>query len=498
MMFQSLKHPDSHIDDKHYDRAAESLFIELWQNCSLYFATIERQMAPNSPYSIPKRWTKRITLNKALKGNVCDLTSVMDVDEENGEDITTQHNNGKKKGKNDGPPPPIVPNDRAHQWIESLVDRDREIGNAKSLQKKNAKGKSKATASASTTSTKGYQDYTRSRDSRAINLAQFSHILDQLSEPLPLLLYHSADDEAALDQAFKAVQRTINLVSPIASESRPLALIFRTPMRWGSYAGHGFQDITRSWHPAAILEDTVIDLYRAPFIAGPIGGAIRQRLNAVLLPHLLEGRKVFNWPDRLHNNDKNLPSLLSPESPLALMEDMVARYRTNGHVELLRILERVQNSFVTTIGPPSSTLEAKVHASGVITSEVELAIKALYMVIPFDSPLLRGSDLETTQAMTSTIEENIFLYQRQIVGQGAANNDISCITQKYPHLQSDVFNISPISFDPSLLSRRVHDPCAVRGGLNFAALGELYRQKRSAQADQSRTTVSQRKWDFSF
>ena len=97
------------------------------------------------------------------------------------------------------------------------------------------------------------------------------------------------------------------------------------------------------------------------------------------------------------------------------------------------------------------------------------------------------------QAMTSTIEENIFLYQRHVVAQGAANNDISFIIKKYPHLQSDVFNISSIAFDPSLLNRRVHDPCAVNGALNFAEISERYRQKRRAQADQSRTIASHRK-----
>ena len=493
MMFQSLKHPDAHIDDKDYHRAADSLFIELWQNSSLYFATIERHMAPNAPYAIPKRWTKRITLNKALKGNVCDFTSVMDVDKAHEADIITLSKKGKKKGKAHEPPPPILPNDRADQWIESLADRDREIENAKASQKQKSKGKSKATTSAATTSTKGRQDYMSSRDSRAINLAQFAHILDKLSEPLPLLLYHSSDDESALERAFKAVKRTISLVSPTASESRPLPLIFRTPMRWSSFVSHGFQDITRSWHPAAILEDIVIDLYRAPFIAGQIGGVLRQRLDAVLRPHLSEGRKVFNWPDRLQNTEKNLPSLPSPESPLSVMEDSIARYRTNAHVELLRILERVQNSFVTTINPPSSTLDSKVHASGVITSEMDLAIQALYMVSPFDSLLLPGSDLYMIQAMTSTIEENIFLYQRHVVAQGAANNDISFIIKKYPHLQSDVFNISSIAFDPSLLNRRVHDPCAVNGALNFAEISERYRQKRRAQADQSRTIASHRK-----
>ena len=135
-----------------------------------------------------------------------------------------------------------------------------------------------------------------------VNLATYARVLDSMDDPLPTKLLFAHEDEELLSNVLKYAKSHADSLLRIPNPSPPLKLIIRTPVPWSDFAGNGPQDLVNVWHPAAILEDAVIALYRKDFIAGPIGGFIRQNLEECLCKYIINGTDdLFDWPDGLTN-----------------------------------------------------------------------------------------------------------------------------------------------------------------------------------------------------
>lgn len=378
MMFESLKHPETGIPEKSVPAAQRSLHAVMWNNLSYFCTAIEQHIGPGCHFEVPTRWTKRAALASALAGDVIDATSTVtgntSIDDPSGD----QARSTKKRAKTVQPlSQRIVANDRAFTWLLALDHKAKDKLEKKSKGKSKKLVKSPATIDDDELSLLFFKPKT---SDNPVNLATYARVLDSMDDPLPTKLLFAHEDEELLSNVLKYAKSHADSLLRIPNPSPPLKLIIRTPVPWSDFAGNGPQDLVNVWHPAAILEDAVIALYRKDFIAGPIGGFIRQNLEECLCKYIINGTDdLFDWPDGLTNLSQ-LDEYAEFDTPLAKMELDIARYRQSAHAELQRVMAVVQNSFVATNSPVQNKLETKVPALSTISKDMDQALGTLYTV----------------------------------------------------------------------------------------------------------------------
>lgn len=407
MMFESLRHPDAKIDESKIDAAQDALFTEIWQNQSTYFLTLGRNISAGGSYCPVTRWVNRRSLQSAFLGDVIDSYALALVNDNGAVSRTSalldtaeaEGTKGKQaagKEKKMSPKakeealaalPPIVFGDRAYRWNEGLelglqyekyAKEQAKRGGSKKKQQNTAKS---LTQSADTTK----KLFKPQRTITPINLAAYAEVLDILPKPLTAIhadeLNVSRQFEALLKTARKYGQNVLTTDDP----SPYLRVLIRTPMRWGSLTGHGFKDILNYWIPSALMEVHVVNNYRVGLIEDDEGGYLRQRLEKVLQAFLVADSKDFNWPDGLRNV-KDLKGVIDPQSTLAKMESIVARYRQRGNDDLKRVLNTLSSSISTTLPPSFTSLPTSVAEHSITTPEMQTAIRAVHAVCQHNLP----------------------------------------------------------------------------------------------------------------